>query len=92
MELLNTLSSNKSLIATTSTPSSFEIDFKCPLPLAPTPINAVLIVFNFGAEKSPIYIPFESGITVELSQFDKVEAAVNTAADIVVVLINFLLL
>ena len=91
-KLLTTLSSNKSLIATTSTPSNFAIDFKCPLPLAPSPINATLTVSIFRAEKPPIYLPFDTGITFGFSQFDKVEAAVNAAAENAVVFINFLLL
>ena len=49
-ELIFTLSSYKSLTATTSTPSNFDIDFKCPLPLAPNPMKATLTVSNLGDE------------------------------------------
>ena len=45
----------KSLIATTSVPSIAAICLACPLPLAPTPINATLTKLIFGAAKSPMY-------------------------------------
>ena len=59
---LSILSSYKSLTATTSVFGIPPKYAKCPLPLAPTPINATLILFNFGAEKSPMYIPSDAGM------------------------------
>ena len=87
-ELVFTLSSYKSLTATISTPSNFDIDFKCPLPLAPNPMKATLTVSNLGAEKSPMYLPLNLGGELALN----LEAAVSAAAEIAVVFRNFLLL
>ena len=56
---LDILTSCKSDIATISV---FLIEpnlFICPRPQYPTPINAILILSNLGAIKSPIYFPFD---------------------------------